>query len=86
LPTNAICLALVRGLGKAIIITTSATTPPPRAERFHGASLIHDHFGWQVDAVIEGSRVSAEPSSIISLVNDTPQIIRRGAGDVGLFE
>ena len=85
MPTNAICLALVRGLGNAII-TTSATTPPPRAERFHGASLIHDHFGWQVDAIIEGSRVSAEPSSIISLVNDTPQIIRRGAGDVGLFE
>ena len=63
---------------------------PPHHPRgpitFTEASLIHDHFGWQVDAVIEGSRVSAEPSSIISLVNDTPQIIRRGAGDVGLFE
>jgi tRNA A37 threonylcarbamoyladenosine synthetase subunit TsaC/SUA5/YrdC len=39
-----------------------------------------------MDAVIEGCRISGEPSSIISLINDTSQIIRRGAGDVGLFE
>jgi len=74
---------LVRELGNPIITTSAAT---PEGESFHDASLIHDHFGWQVDAVIEGSRVSAEPSSIISLVNDTPQIIHRGAGDGGLFE
>jgi tRNA threonylcarbamoyl adenosine modification protein (Sua5/YciO/YrdC/YwlC family) len=82
-PDNAICLALVRELGNPIIYT-SATTP--EGESFHDASLIHDHFGRQVDAVIDGSRVSGEPSSIISLISDTPQIIRRGAGDVSLFE
>jgi tRNA threonylcarbamoyl adenosine modification protein (Sua5/YciO/YrdC/YwlC family) len=82
-PDNAICLALVRELGNPII-TTSATLP--EGESFHDASLIHDHFGRQVDAVIDGSRVSGEPSSIISLIDDTPQIIRRGAGDVSLFE
>ena len=82
-PDNAICLALVRELGNPII-TTSATTP--EGESFHDASLIHDQFGRQVDAVIDGSGVSGEPSSIISLINDTPQIIRRGAGDVSLFE
>lgn len=82
-PDNAICLALVRELGHPII-TTSATTA--EGEGFHDASLIHDHFGRQVDAVIDGSVVSGEPSSVISLIGDTPQIIRRGAGDVSLFE
>jgi len=82
-PDNAICLALVRELGHPII-TTSATTV--EGEGFHDASLIHDHFGKQVDFVIDGSPVSGEPSSIVALIDDTPQIIRRGAGDVSLFE
>jgi tRNA threonylcarbamoyl adenosine modification protein (Sua5/YciO/YrdC/YwlC family) len=82
-PDNAICLALVRELGNPIITTSAAT---PEGEGLHDASLIHDHFGRQVDVVIDGSRVSGEPSSIISLIGDTPQVIRRGAGDVSLFE
>lgn len=82
-PDNAICLALVRELGHPII-TTSATTV--EGESFHDASLIHDHFGKQVDFVIDGSPVSGEPSSIVALIDDTPQVIRRGAGDVSLFE
>lgn len=82
-PDNEICLALVRELGNPII-TTSATTPS--GESFHDASLIHDHFGNQVDVVIDGSVVSGEPSSVVSLINDTPEIIRRGGGDVSLFE
>jgi tRNA threonylcarbamoyl adenosine modification protein (Sua5/YciO/YrdC/YwlC family) len=82
-PDNAICLALVRELGHPIITTSAATA---EGASFHDASLIHDHFGRQVDAVIDGSPVSGEPSSIVSLIDDTPEIIRRGAGDVSLFE
>jgi len=82
-PDNAICLALVGELGHPII-TTSAMAG--EGEGFHDASLIHDHFGRQVDAVIEGGAVSGEPSSVVSLIGDMPEIIRRGAGDVSLFE
>jgi tRNA threonylcarbamoyl adenosine modification protein (Sua5/YciO/YrdC/YwlC family) len=82
-PANEICLALVRELGHPIITTSAATA---EGESFHDASLIHDHFGKQVDAVIDGSPVSGEPSSVVSLIDDTPEIIRRGAGDVSLFE
>ena len=82
-PDNAICLALVSELGHPII-TTSATTA--EGESFHDASLIHDHLGRQVDAVIEGGPVSGEPSSVVSLIGDTPEVIRAGAGDVSLFE
>ena len=82
-PDNAICLALVRELGHPII-TTSATTPD--GGNFSEASLIHDYFGTQVDVVIDGSTVSGQPSSVISLINDSPEVIRRGSGDVSIFE
>ena len=82
-PDNEICLALVRELGHPIITTSAAT---PDGGNFSDASLIHDYFGKQVDVVIDGSTVSGQPSSVISLINDTPEVIRRGAGDVSIFE
>ena len=82
-PEHQICLALVRELGNPII-STSATRPD--GELLYDASLIHDTFGKRVDAVIDGGGVSGESSSIISLMEDVPEIIREGAGDVSLFQ
>jgi tRNA threonylcarbamoyl adenosine modification protein (Sua5/YciO/YrdC/YwlC family) len=82
-PDNEICLALVRELANPII-TTSATTAA--GEVVPDASLIHDHFGRQVDAVVDGGPVTGEPSSVVSLIGDTPEVIRAGAGDVSVFE
>ncbi|MFO7707062.1 MAG: L-threonylcarbamoyladenylate synthase [Desulfobacterales bacterium] len=82
-PDNAICLALVRELGNPII-TTSATRAD--GSDLVDASLLHDHFGRRVDIVIDGGAVSGQPSSVISLIDDTPEVIRRGAGDVSQFE
>ncbi len=82
-PDNAICLALVNELGNPII-TTSASKPD--GSIFHDASLIHDYFGPRIDAVIEGGVVPGQPSSVISLIDDRPEIIRKGMGDVSLFE
>ena len=82
-PDNAICLALVYEQGNPII-TTSASKPD--GSIFHDASLIHDYFGPRIDAVIEGGVVPGQPSSVISLIDDRPEIIRKGMGDVSLFE
>ncbi len=82
-PANEICLALVRELGNPIISTSAV---PPDGEPLHDASLLHDLFGRQVEVVIDGGSVPGEPSSVIALIGDTPQILRRGAGDVSLFE
>ena len=82
-PDNAICLALVAALGNPII-TTSATMPDGTS--LHDASLIHDYFNNRVDVVIDGSIVPGLPSSVISLIHDTPEIIREGQGDVSIFE
>ena len=82
-PDNPICLALVNELGNPVI-STSATRPDGTI--FHDASLIHDYFGKRIDAVIDGSIVPGQPSSVILLINDIPEVVRRGLGDVSIFE
>jgi tRNA threonylcarbamoyl adenosine modification protein (Sua5/YciO/YrdC/YwlC family) len=82
-PDNPICLALVNELGNPVI-TTSATIPDGMI--FHDASLIHDYYGNRVDAVIDGSIVPGQPSSVILLIDDIPEVIRKGMGDVSIFE
>jgi tRNA threonylcarbamoyl adenosine modification protein (Sua5/YciO/YrdC/YwlC family) len=81
-PANNICLALVEALGNPVI-STSATMPD--GEVFHDASLIDDHFGSRLDAVIDGGPVAGMPSSVVSLEDDVPEIIREGLGDISLF-
>ena len=82
-PDNQICLNLVKDLGNPVI-TTSATMPDGTI--FHDASLIHDYFGNRVDVVIDGSVVPGQPSSVIMLINDIPEVLRKGMGDVSIFE
>jgi tRNA threonylcarbamoyl adenosine modification protein (Sua5/YciO/YrdC/YwlC family) len=81
-PDHALCIGLVRELGNPIL-TTSATRPDGSV--FSDASLIHDYFGPRLAAVIDSGPVSGIPSSVIALIDDIPEIIREGAGDVSLF-
>ncbi len=82
-PNNQICVDLVHELGNPIL-STSATDPD--GEVFHDASLIHDFFGNRLDAVIDGGPVAGDPSSVISLIGDEPEVLREGQGDVEIFE
>lgn len=82
-PDHAICLQLVEGLGNPII-STSANLP--EGENFSNASLLNDYFGAQIDLVIDGGPVSGQESSVISLINDEPEVFRKGLGDVSSFE
>lgn len=82
-PDNRICIELVRGLGNPVISTSASA---PDGEVFNDPSLLHDHFKKQIGIVIDGGPVSGQPSSVISLMNDTPEIIRKGLGPVGIFE
>jgi tRNA threonylcarbamoyl adenosine modification protein (Sua5/YciO/YrdC/YwlC family) len=82
-PDHKICIEMVEGLGNPII-TTSATLPDGRI--LDDASLIHEVFKNRIDLVIDGSIVPGKPSSVISLINDIPEVIRRGTGDVSIFE
>lgn len=82
-PDNTICLALIEALGNPII-STSATKPDNTI--IYEPSLIHDFFHPRIDVVIDGGPVPGFPSSVISLINDIPEVIRKGRGDVSIFE
>ena len=82
-PDHPICLEIVETLGNPIISTSAAT---PEGDIFYAASFIHDYFGSRIDMIIDGGPVAGEPSSVISLHNDEPEILRKGIGDVSIFE
>ena len=82
-PNHMICLALVKELGNPII-TTSATKPDGTI--INEPSFIHDFFRSRIDIVIDGGSVPGKPSSVISFIDDVPEVIRRGMGDVTIFE
>jgi tRNA threonylcarbamoyl adenosine modification protein (Sua5/YciO/YrdC/YwlC family) len=82
-PDHPICLAIVEALGHPII-STSAADPETRAV-LSTPREIQDKIGHAIDLIVDGGVVPGVPSSVISLIDDTPEILREGAGDLSLF-
>lgn len=82
-PDHNIVLAIAKELGHPIL-STSATDDS--GEIFDDPSFIDDHFKDSLDVVIDGGPVPGIPSSVISLIDDEPEIIRHGAGDIDIFQ
>lgn len=78
-PNNAICLSLIKSLGNPIISTTAGT---PDGETLNEPWLIDEYFGKQLDVIIDGGPTPGQPSSVISLIGDAPNVLREGLGDV----
>lgn len=78
-PDSQICMALVKALGNPIITTTASNaddvplTDPREIETL---------FKGLIEIVIDGGAVPSEPSTVVSLIEDTPKIIRKGLGEV----
>ena len=83
-PDNNISLALVETVGNPIL-TTSAMFEEDM-EPLSEAYQIEERFGKNVfDVIIDGGTIYPEPSTVISLVDDNPQIIREGKGSIVPF-
>ena len=82
-PDNAICLAMVLDLGHPVI-TTSATNPETK-DILSTPQQIKEKLGHALDLIIDGGAVPGKPSSVISLIGDTPEVLREGSGDVSIF-
>ncbi|MDR2140557.1 MAG: threonylcarbamoyl-AMP synthase [Deltaproteobacteria bacterium] len=76
-PGHPIALSLVQALGRPLINTSArlADQPTPTA-----AQEVVDLFGGQLDAVIDGGPVPGQPSTLVSLIDDDPIILRQGLG------
>jgi tRNA threonylcarbamoyl adenosine modification protein (Sua5/YciO/YrdC/YwlC family) len=82
IPDHPVCLALARALGNPLL-TTSITSAD--YNYIVHAWEINERYGRLVDMVLDAGPVPGRPSSIISLVNDQPQVLRVGAGPVEEF-
>ena len=81
-PNHAVSLKLVEELGNPIISTSTTNR--------HGEILIDPFeikniFNAHVDLMLASGNLSGDPSSVVDLSEDEPEIIREGAGDVSLF-
>lgn len=79
IPDNRICSDLVTALGNPII-TTSANLSGE--DPVGDPREIADTFGNQLDYILDGGILATDVSSVISLINDKPEVLRLGLGDV----
>jgi tRNA threonylcarbamoyl adenosine modification protein (Sua5/YciO/YrdC/YwlC family) len=82
-PDHPICLAIIEELGNPVLNTSAMLDGhnEPVLDGFDVAEL----FGNQVDLIIDGGEIYPEPSTVISLLTDQPEILREGKGDPSLF-
>lgn len=82
-PENVICRSLLEEFGSPIINTSIPVeddTAPP-TEAFEIEMLLNS----RIDIIIDGGPVYPDPSSVIDLTGNFPEVLREGKGDVTPF-
>lgn len=82
-PTHPISRLLLETLGTPIVNTSVQLEDEdsPLAEPFE----IEQYIGNRIGLVIDGGAIYTDPSSVIDLTSDYPEILREGKGDVNPF-
>jgi len=75
-PDNSICQRIVQTFGRPIISTSAGYNDP---------QTIREAYGSHLDIIIDGGPLFPSPSSVVSLIDDIPEVIREGKGDVSIF-
>jgi tRNA threonylcarbamoyl adenosine modification protein (Sua5/YciO/YrdC/YwlC family) len=81
-PNHPICMQIIQKLGNPII-STSITRPDHTM--LNEPFLIDQYLGKRIDVVIDGGMVPGQPSSVISMIDDEPEVLREGLGEVDEF-
>ena len=83
IPDHAIAQALVSGFDAPILSSTFIC--PERTEPESSGWEIEDALGHLIDVVVEGPVGSTEPTTVVDLTDDAPEVVREGSGDVSLL-
>ncbi len=81
-PDNKICLTLVSEFGHPII---STSVKSEQNEIMTDPVDMHEKLKNKIDLVIDGGILGSELSSVINLVDDIPEVVREGKGEVEAF-
>jgi tRNA threonylcarbamoyl adenosine modification protein (Sua5/YciO/YrdC/YwlC family) len=77
-PGHPIAIGLVTTLGRPLINTSASLGPDVPAPV--NPQQIEELFKGSVDAVVDGGPVPGQPSTLVSLIDDEPVILRQGLG------
>ena len=83
-PDNAICRALLAELDQPILSTTLILPDDDRP--LTDPEEMRERLDKLVDLVIDGGFCGLEPTTVVDMIADPPEIIRVGKGDPSLFE
>ena len=82
-PDNTIALALLEALGEPIL---SCSLMLPHTEVTESdPDEIRDYLEKRVELIIHGGYLGQQPTTVVDLTDETPVIIREGAGDLTPF-
>jgi tRNA threonylcarbamoyl adenosine modification protein (Sua5/YciO/YrdC/YwlC family) len=81
-PDSKITQAIVKELGHPILSTSVSTES---GELLNDPESIIAKFRNSVDKIIDGGVLTSEPSTVIDLTNEEPEIVREGAGDASML-
>jgi tRNA threonylcarbamoyl adenosine modification protein (Sua5/YciO/YrdC/YwlC family) len=82
-PDNHIAQALLEELGEPLMSTTLILPGDdmPLTDPYEMRQIL-DH---SVDLVIDGGHCGFEPTTVVDMVADPPEVVRQGCGDVSVF-
>jgi tRNA threonylcarbamoyl adenosine modification protein (Sua5/YciO/YrdC/YwlC family) len=82
-PDHPVALALLEELGEPLVSTTLIL--PGDELPLHEAEDIRERLDRQIDLILDGGATGLEPTTVIDLTGEAPQLVRRGKGDVAHF-
>ena len=82
-PDNRICLEIVQALGRPVLSTSIASAEDGIA--INDIESIASRYGKVVDVIVDGGAGVSEPSTVVDLTGDEPDILRAGAAAADLY-
>ncbi len=83
-PGHPVARALLEALGEPLMSTSLLL--PDQELPFTDAHSVREAIGRQVDLIIDAGPCGMEPSTVVALYDEVPVMLRRGKGDVSVFE
>ncbi|NGN97075.1 threonylcarbamoyl-AMP synthase [Grimontia sp. S25] len=83
-PENQIALDLLEALGEPMMSTSLIL--PGNEHTESDPEAIRDQLEHAVDCILNGGYLGEQPTTVIDLSEDEPEILRRGTGDTSPFE
>ena len=77
IPDNNIALSIIKTLGHPIL---STSFPGDTIEDYTDPEIIYEHWGNQIDMVVDGGIGGMVPSTVVDCTGETYEVIRQGLG------